>query len=348
MELPNLNPRISTALKRSRLKPASVRALLSYSIGDLQRLAQLTADEAAQAVRAASQVCAVPPQTALALAKCRSTWNDAAITVLSTACPVLDDFLHGGLPTGGLVEVCGESSAGKTQMCLQLCMSAQMPRSKRGLSGSAVYVSTEDVFPHKRMAQLAKLFPRRMERMFCEKSSGWLAGELMDNIFVEHALTLDDLEVFVERRLPELVKRHGVRLVVVDSVAALARAEFSRGQEGERARVLGQFASGLRRVSRQHGVAVVLVNQVTAVLDGCNSLRPALGMAWSDAILVRLLLTRRRLTLSDDSSNQTAACTDVPRRLQVLLAPHLPPDEISFVVDESGVTGLPVAAYVNR
>lgn len=57
---------------------------------------------------------------------------------LSFACPVLDRLMRGGLPLRGITELAGESAAGKTQFCLQLCLSVQYPRENGGLSSGKV------------------------------------------------------------------------------------------------------------------------------------------------------------------------------------------------------------------
>ncbi len=54
---------------------------------------------------------------------------------LSTGCPRLNSFLGGGLLVSALNEVAGTSAAGKTQFCLQLCLTVQLPRDQGGLDG---------------------------------------------------------------------------------------------------------------------------------------------------------------------------------------------------------------------
>ncbi len=46
---------------------------------------------------------------------------------LTLGCSVLDRAMGGGLLTRGITEVFGESGVGKTQLCLQLCLTAQLP-----------------------------------------------------------------------------------------------------------------------------------------------------------------------------------------------------------------------------
>lgn len=41
---------------------------------------------------------------------------------LSTGCSILDACLGGGLACGNVTEIVGESSVGKTQLCLQLAL----------------------------------------------------------------------------------------------------------------------------------------------------------------------------------------------------------------------------------
>lgn len=52
---------------------------------------------------------------------------------LSLGCPVLDRLLRGGLPLDGVTELAGLSSAGKTQLALQLCLAVQFPPRHGGL-----------------------------------------------------------------------------------------------------------------------------------------------------------------------------------------------------------------------
>lgn len=54
---------------------------------------------------------------------------------LSLGCPVLNGLLHGGLLVPGVNEIAGVSASGKTQLCLQLCLTVQLPRELGGLEG---------------------------------------------------------------------------------------------------------------------------------------------------------------------------------------------------------------------
>jgi len=48
---------------------------------------------------------------------------------------VLDSHLSGGVLVPGVTELSGVSGAGKTQLCMQLCLVAQLTRHQGGLNG---------------------------------------------------------------------------------------------------------------------------------------------------------------------------------------------------------------------
>ena len=63
--------------------------------------------------------------------------NGACVCVgrLTTGCHVIDSHLCGGLLVQGITEIAGISAAGKTQLCLQLCLTVQLPLDAGGLAG---------------------------------------------------------------------------------------------------------------------------------------------------------------------------------------------------------------------
>lgn len=58
-----------------------------------------------------------------------------------------------------------------------------------------------------------------------------------------------------------------VRLVIIDSVAAIFRADFNQEQMFARARHLCSIGSRLRELAAKYSAAVVVVNQVTADMN---------------------------------------------------------------------------------
>ena len=77
-----------------------------------------------------------------------------------------------------------------------------------------------------------------------------------------HPPSQSSLSVQLEYKLPSLLATGRVRLVVVDSIAALFRAEFGVGQAVQRAQLLQACGARLHHLSESYGAAVVCVNQV--------------------------------------------------------------------------------------
>ncbi|XP_064622269.1 DNA repair protein XRCC3-like isoform X2 [Lineus longissimus] len=262
---------------------------------------------------------------------------------LSMGCHVLDAFLHGGIPSRGITEIAGESGSGKTQICLQLCLTAQLPKTLGGLDGGAVYVCTEDVFPNKRLHQMMKIFTEKYKNHPDAKDL-----KPGDKIFIEHASEKDDLTCCINKRIPMLLTRGLVKLIVIDSMAALFRCDYSVREAVHRAKDLGSFGSRLRGFSDQHGVPVVCVNQVTDVVGTGDSRNrksmPALGLTWSNQVTTRLLVSRTNQVVTLSQRNELGETVETfestVRILEVGFAPHLPQSQCQYIVDEEGVKGL--------
>ncbi|KAK2567314.1 DNA repair protein XRCC3 [Acropora cervicornis] len=271
----DVHPRIITALKKARL--TSQASILCMSAADLQRTTKLSHFDVSILLKAVSYALPSPAmKTALSLHLGSSKGQR-----LSLGCQILDGCLHGGILKQGITEVAGESSSGKTQICLQLCLTVQLPEEKGGLGGAghpvaiipqvegvmicvgwgAVYISTEDVFPSKRLHQLTQYFVKNQTNLLNSSINP------SDNIFIEHAADVDDLRNIITHRLPVLLNRGTIKLVIIDSIAALFRVEYSFSETSKRAKVLRSFGAQLHKLSHQHRIPFVCVNQVSDVIQ---------------------------------------------------------------------------------
>lgn len=61
--------------------------------------------------------------------------NSQCGNFLGTGDIVLDRFLGGGITVPSVLDLAGASSTGKTQLCLQLSLTCQLPYTNRGLQG---------------------------------------------------------------------------------------------------------------------------------------------------------------------------------------------------------------------
>ncbi|KAM6991957.1 DNA repair protein XRCC3 [Tautogolabrus adspersus] len=325
-----LNPRIRAAVRRAKLR--SVRDVLCCG-QDLHTLG-LSRSDVQQLLRTAAHACRRHrPITALLLR------DDPSSLRLSVGCAVLDELLRGGLPVGGVTELSGESGAGKTQLALQLCLSVQYPVQQGGLDSGAVFICTEDSFPSRRLQQLI----REQSSLRSDVPESLINTiKFSNNVYIEHTADLDALQECVTRRVPLLLTRGLVRLVIVDSVAALFRCEFQPSDWMERNKQLISFSSKLHQLGHEYNTPVLCVNQVTDVFSGSDdslgplssSVSPALGLAWANQVMVRLMMRRLQRTVSQGDQHSTL------RRLEVVFAPHLARDGRDAAVWREGVRGL--------
>ncbi|KAF5848020.1 hypothetical protein GGP41_009327 [Bipolaris sorokiniana] len=180
---------------------------------------------------------------------------------ISTLDDELDAALGGGIPRGYLVEVTGESGAGKTQLLLTLLLASQL-KSPHGFAKSAVYVSTEAVLSTTRLAQILSTHPALVSLPDAEKPS-------LSRILSIQTPDLESQEHILRYQLPVAIKKHDVGLVILDSVAANYRAEFDKQGGGNaaasmarRGTQLAQLGALLRELARTEGIAIVVANQV--------------------------------------------------------------------------------------
>lgn len=52
---------------------------------------------------------------------------DTSKDYLTTGCTIIDKALRGGISRRGITQIYGEAGTGKTQLALQLCLTAQIP-----------------------------------------------------------------------------------------------------------------------------------------------------------------------------------------------------------------------------
>ncbi|XP_039111739.1 DNA repair protein XRCC3 isoform X2 [Hyaena hyaena] len=260
--MPGLRARTAAKLK-------SVKEVLHFSGPDLQRLTGLSSLDVQHLLRTASlHVRGGSIVTALHLHQQKKRFP-AQHQRLSLGCPVLDGLLRGGLPLDGVTELAGHSSAGKTQLALQLCLAVQLPPRHGGLEAGAVYVCTEDVFPNSRLQQLIA-----QQRHLRADVPGEVIAKVRfgSQIFIEHVADVDALLECVRKKVPVLLSRGMARLVVIDSVAAPFRCEFDGPASVPRARRLQELGATLRRLSSTFQSPVLCINQVGPA--------PLMSLAW--------------------------------------------------------------------
>lgn len=231
-------------------------------------------------------------------------------------CSQIDELLEGGIPTRGITELSGESGTGKTQFCLQYSITVQYPADEGGLGRGAVYICTEDRFPSPRLQQLLGHFPRKIF-----KNRVAQCNNFSDNIFVVHIATVESLKECLYARLPRMLEKNHIGLLVIDSIAAVFRGEYTTSQSVSRAKDLREIGTQLHKIAKYFGIAVLCVNQVTDAIDSGNTI-PALGLVWAN-----LVTTKLQLRMTPERN----------RTFYLLSAPHLPPGSVPYKIEPTGI-----------
>ncbi|KAJ0458217.1 putative ATP diphosphatase [Helianthus annuus] len=250
---------------------------------------------------------------------------------LPTQLKGLDAALCGGLPFGALTELVGPSGIGKTQFCLKLSLLAALPSCYGGLDGHIIYIDVESKFSSRRLIEIGiNSFPE----VFCLDG---IAKEMAGRITV---LRPGSLTEFTEslQEIKVSVLQHKVKLLIVDSMAALVSGEYEQGPQ--RQHPLGWHISFLKSLAEFSRIPVVMTNQVrsrganqisqyifqestveddTEKLD--SRLVAALGIHWAHAVNIRLVLESR--------SGQ--------RFIKVAKSPMSPPLAFPFQVTSMGI-----------
>ncbi|XP_071449965.1 DNA repair protein RAD51 homolog 3-like isoform X2 [Hetaerina americana] len=282
-----------------------------------------------------------PPKSETAL----EIWQtEAKLRNIITFCEVVDDVLGGGIALRRITEFCGAPGTGKTQFCLQLCVSVQIPSCFGGVSGEAIYIDADSGFSPDRLRDIAKSCAKHCEKLrkdaspndsanieeFSEESILNGVHYIAVNDHVELMATVSLLENFLE-------SNEKVKLVVLDSLAFVFR--YGATSFKDRTRLLYRIMSDLQNLALKFNIAVVVTNQLTTSLEvsleggsvSKSSLIPSLGESFAHLVGLRLIL---------GPPPPSASCSlngSLPLMLLVAKSCELPAASALFEVEEGGI-----------
>jgi DNA repair protein RadA len=229
---------------------------------------------------------------------------------ITTGSKKLDDLLLGGIETQSITEFFGDFGSGKTQICHTLCVTSQLPLDQGGLEGVTIYVDTEGTFRPERLVQIAE-------------SKGLDADEVLKNVVLCKVYNSNHLELIV-RGLSRFIEKYNAKLLIVDSIISLHRAEFiGRGTLANRQQRLNKLVHRLLRLAEIFNIAVVVTNQVQSKPDTFfgDPTRPAGGNVIAHACTYRIYLKKSG-----------------PQRIATIVdSPCHPYSDTRFQVTENGV-----------
>jgi len=229
----------------------------------------------------------------------------------TTGSKKLDEALGGGVETQAITEFIGEYGSGKTQICLMLSVTAQLPYEDGGLNGNVAFIDTEGTFMPERIYQIAS-------------ARGLDPEAVANNILVARAYNSSHQCLLIDR-LFTLVPESNIKLVVVDSMISHFRGEYvGRESLADRQQKLNQYLHKLIRLSEAYNIAVILTNQVqanpTAFFGDPN--RPAGGNIMAHACTHRVFLRKGSKGV---------------RVARVIDSPYLPEVPVRFLITDKGI-----------
>ncbi|MGD9276556.1 MAG: DNA repair and recombination protein RadA [Candidatus Pacearchaeota archaeon] len=245
-DLPGIGPAVA-----AKLEAAGIYDLMSLAVmgpAQLADAAGVGAAVARKAIQAARGMLSLDFTDGLSYAKKRS--DTQFITMGSKN---VDELLGGkGLQSRAITECFGSFGSGKTQVGSTLAVNVQLPKEKGGANGKCVFIDTEGTFRPGRIKQIAENLGANPEKV-------------LKNIFVARAFNSDH-QILLLDRVSEMIKDgEPIKLLIVDSLTAHFRAEFSgRGQLADRQQKLNKYIHNLSKLAEKHNLAVYVTNQVMA------------------------------------------------------------------------------------
>ncbi len=303
-DLPSVGP--ATAKKLRELGFNTVESLATATARELEP-AGIGEKRALEVIRTARSSMALSFIRADELLKMRQN-----IVRLTTGSKSIDELLGGGLETQTITEFYGEYGSGKSQVCHQLCVNAQLPSEHGGLDGGTLYIDTENTFRTERIVQMSKHL-------------GLDPESIAKNVIFAEAYTSDH-QMFLLENADKVVKENNIRLIIVDSLTSHFRSEYlGREMLAERQQKLNKHLHRLIRLARAFNAVAVVTNQVMAKPDVFfgNTVHPVGGHVVAHTSHTRLFLRK--------------SARGPVRIARLVSSPYLPEGERIFKITEDGI-----------
>jgi len=301
-----INSRQIKLLAEHGISSAEALAMSSINmVSDIRGLGDKTAQKLIWNAREALQMTEFVPAVEI----------DEDVEMFTTGSKELDRILGGGFQSGKLTEVYGPFKSGKTNLAHTIAVTVQLPKKQGGLEGATIYIDTENTFSRSKIARIAQRF-------------GLPPEEVLTKIFHARIYSSDHQDQMI-LKAETLCKTRNVRLIVLDSLMALLRAEYvGIGMLARRQAVLNNMIHALSRIAETYNVAVLLTNQVATKMMGMFSSDDAIG----GNIVAHGCHFRVMFKTKGFSANSS-----LKRRGVIVDAPDLPPEECEFFITNAGI-----------
>lgn len=238
----------------------------------------------------------------------------AARDALTSGSEYLDEILGGGFETQKIYEIYGPQGTGKSNLLHQLVCTAFLPPEKGGLGSGTVFIDTDGTFSYRRLERLAPRFGIGPEQLF-------------NHVIKTHPPTSDILLFLCVEQVEKVAKQVGARLICVDTIASIFRAEYGTEPQGfpERNQKVAKIMHALKLAIQAINGVLVVTNQVEENLYNIGVSWRAWGALWQQDSQVRL---RVRLK----------SWVEGLREFKVEHALDLPPKKCDIYLGDSGFT----------
>ena len=314
-DIPGIGP--ATAEKLRELGFHTVESLATATVKELTQ-AGVGEKQAAKIIGEARNTIATSFVRADELMRMRQS-----VLRLSMGSKQLDELVGGGLESQTITEFYGEFGVGKSILCHQLAINAQLPLEQGGLNGGALYVDTENTFRPEwiiRMAGPLGLDPE-------------MAGK---NIIYSEAFNSDH-QILILEKADKVIQENNIKLIIVDSLTSHFRSEYlGREMLAERQQKLNSHMHRLVRLARAFNAVAVVTNQVMAKPDAffASGVEAVGGHIVAHTSHTRIFLRR---------------ATGGPVRIARLVSsPYLPEGERIFKITEEGIRDITEEDEVKR
>jgi DNA repair protein RadA len=245
-DLPGIGPAVAAKLEAAGIYDLMSLAVMSPST--LANTAGVGEAVARKAIQAARKMLKLGFMDGLEFAEQR-----ASVSYITTGSKMIDALLGGrGIQSRAVTEAFGAFGSGKTQLGLTLAVRVQLPVEQGGSNGKSVFIDTEGTFRPSRIKQIAEGMGANPEKV-------------LKNIFVARAFNSDH-QILLLDRISEMIKDgEPIKLLIIDSLTAHFRAEFSgRGELADRQQKLNKYLHNLMKLAETNNLAVYVTNQVMA------------------------------------------------------------------------------------
>ena len=304
-DLPGVGPVTAEKLRAAGF--GTIESIAVSSPAELHEVAELTESTGAKVIAAARKAADIGGfLTGEELYERRQS-----IGRIASGSKRLDELIGGGFETQAIIEAFGEFGSGKSQIAHQLAVMVQLPKEQGGLESGVVYIDTENTFRPERIMQIAE-------------HQGVDPHEALRNISVARAFNSSH-QILLAERAEELFEAGKARLLIVDSLTAMFRAEYvGRGTLAERQQKLGMHLRQLHKIANEYDSCVYVTNQVSAKPDAFfgDPTRPIGGHILGHSATLRIYLRKSK------QGQRIARLVD---------SPSLPEGEALFMVTEHGL-----------